>query len=74
MQAKNEVRKLFVNCCRVYPDRCLELIVAVLTSFPQPWSSGDCPSPLIPSYSPLLPPVVPRSARASSSDSVPLLW
>jgi hypothetical protein len=36
-----EVRKLFVNCCRVYPERCLELIVAVMCSFPQPWSNGN---------------------------------
>jgi len=43
VEAKNEVRKLFVNCCRVYPDRCLELIVAVLCSLPQPLSKAPFP-------------------------------
>ncbi len=39
-QAKREVRKLFVNCCRVHPERCLELVGAVLTALPQPISQG----------------------------------
>jgi hypothetical protein len=40
-QAKNEVRKLFVNCCRVRPDRCLELLCAVMSSQPLPLSTGE---------------------------------
>jgi hypothetical protein len=34
------VRKLFVNCCRVRPDRCLELLCAVMSSQPLPLSQG----------------------------------
>eukprot|EP01034_Spumella_vulgaris_P022267 gene22267-28381_t len=41
--AKREVRKLFVNCCRVHPERCLELVGAVLTALPQPISKAPFP-------------------------------
>jgi hypothetical protein len=40
LQAVGEVRKLFVNCCRVRPDRCLELLGAILNGQPQPFSKG----------------------------------
>jgi hypothetical protein len=35
------VRKLFVNCCRVVPQACLDLIGYALQSLPQPLSSGE---------------------------------
>ena len=41
IQAKNEVRKLFVNICRVRPDRCLDLLNAVMSAQPQPFSAGE---------------------------------
>ena len=37
---KGNVRKLFVNCCRIHPDQCLHMIQAVFQSLPQPLSAG----------------------------------
>jgi hypothetical protein len=39
-QAKKEVRRLFVNCCRVHPEPCLQLISMALSALPQPLSTG----------------------------------
>lgn len=43
IEAKKEIRKLFVNCCRVFPEPCLDLITFVLSSLPQPLSSAAFP-------------------------------
>jgi hypothetical protein len=40
LQAKKEVRKLFVNCCRVHPEPCLQLISMALSALNQPLSTG----------------------------------
>jgi hypothetical protein len=40
-QAKKEVRKLFVNCCRVHPEPCLQLISMALSALNQPLSTGN---------------------------------
>jgi len=39
-QMRVETRKLFVNCCRVHPDRCLQLLAFALDQLPQPLSTG----------------------------------
>lgn len=44
IEAKKDVRKIFVNCCRVYPENCLQLITAVLSSLPQPLSIVPFPA------------------------------
>mmetsp|Transcript_17919 Transcript_17919/g.29970 ORF Transcript_17919/g.29970 Transcript_17919/m.29970 type:complete len:1075 (-) Transcript_17919:108-3332(-) len=43
MEAKSQVRKLFVNCCRVYPAVCLEMIQSVFSSLPQPLYTAPFP-------------------------------
>eukprot|EP01038_Epipyxis_sp_PR26KG_P005330 gene5330-7396_t len=43
IEMKSNVRKLFVNCCRVYPQRCLDLITAIFESLPQPLSQAPYP-------------------------------
>lgn len=39
------MRVLFVNCCRIYPQQCLDVINLALHSLPQPLSQGKplCP-------------------------------
>jgi len=44
VEARNEIRKLFVNCCRVKPGRCLEMLAAVMSAQPQPLSSAPFPA------------------------------
>lgn len=41
IEAKKQVRKLFVNYCKVCPEMCLQLIHAVLAQQPQPLSTGE---------------------------------
>lgn len=43
MEAKSQVRKLFVNCCRVYPEVCLNMIASVFSSLPQPLYTAPFP-------------------------------
>ena len=43
MEAKSQVRKLFVNCCRVYPEICLQMIASVFSSLPQPLYTAPFP-------------------------------
>jgi len=43
VETRAEVRKLFVNCCRVRPDRCLQLLAAAMQSQPMPFSTAPFP-------------------------------
>ena len=40
IQGKREVRVLFVNCCRIYPKECLDVIRVALQSIPAPLIQG----------------------------------
>lgn len=44
IETKKQVRKLFVNYCRVAPDMCLQLITTVLLQQPQPLSKAPFPA------------------------------
>ncbi|CAE7393925.1 xpot, partial [Symbiodinium microadriaticum] len=43
IETKNQVRQLFVQCARIRPMSCLELIAEVLTSLPQPLYTAPFP-------------------------------
>jgi hypothetical protein len=40
LQAKKDVRKLFVNCCRLFPEACLALIRGAFSTLQQPLSQS----------------------------------
>ena len=43
MEAKSQVRKLYVNCSRVYPEVCLQMLANVFDSLPQPLYTAPFP-------------------------------
>lgn len=43
LDSQLDCTKLFVNCCRAYPDRCQDLITAIFQSLRHPLSSAQFP-------------------------------
>lgn len=43
IEAKNQMRQLFVACCRICPLSCLDLITGVFSSIPQPLYTAPFP-------------------------------